>query len=637
VISSVTISADTVWFCGEASAETNFLANYVWTAGAARPARLDSADNTPCGPSGAQPASRVGNHHVAIALLSPPRSKGRSSLALIDSISHATIVLRPRFAPRLLARIRGYGNSLRQDTVSTRVSATVIDDTVAWIGLDGGFGEDEGALGGLYRVNRKTNSYSLITNELLDNSRVTDMALTPPWLWLGTDSPSEYFAHGESGLLRLNVATHSWKQYTSANSPLPDELIRALSSDGRVIAIATRKGLAVAELRTTPRAAGAPKLRDEDDAILKWYVGYFTPGFVGDSLVFDLGATDSLADSRVRSVVDMIERAVMRGRERPMFAALTDSAAAVAHPVDDSTLVAMLGVPGDKQSLAATAIGRMGSRVQSTVVDSLRAQFFHADSLQPASDGRRIDSRTSLGFALSAVGDSSAVTWSRRTLETAIARGAPPVRADSAVMSSIDLAASAEILAAVRDRQGLELLIGAAPFVTSGWRSIVMSQIAQYDEPTAWDAMTILGRQAGLATYALRDLEPAALRDATVAAHVRQFLADAITGREGRLLIDGAATIARLRLIELAPLLVNKLLPGQLKDASASEGVISALVSLSGRDDAPVFHTASAPKAVYDWWRRWLASPNALSHAATSTSGDAAARRWSARFEAAQP
>ena len=638
VISSVAISGDTVWFCGEVSGETNYLANYVWTAGAALPSRLGSPANTPCDPSATRRVSRADNHHTAIAVLPPsPKSNARSSLALVDSTSHATIALHARFTSRILARIRGYGEGLETDTVSTRVSAMAIDDTVAWIGLDGGFGEDGGALGGVYHVNRLTKSYALITNEFLDNSRVTDMALTPPWLWLGTDSPSEYFRHGESGLLRLNVRTHSWRQYTSANSRLPDPLIRALSSDGRMVAVATGTGLAVAELRTAPRAKGAPESRDEDDAIAKWHVGYFRPGFVGDSLVFDIGATDSLgADAGLSSLVEMLEREATRGRERPTFAALTDPAAAVASPTGVSTLVAMLSVPGDKQSLAATAIGRMGSRVPAVILDSMRAQFLHADSLGPAADGRRINSRTSIGLALSAVGDSAGVTWSRRTLENAIARGAPPTRPDSAELSSIDLSAAAQILAAVHDRDGLALLIKAAPFVTSGWRATVMSQIARYDEPFAWDSIVLLARTGGLATFALRALQPAALRDSSVSAHVRQFVADAFASGQRGPLIYGADAIARLRLIELAPSLIKKLQPGQLEEAFESERVISALVSLSGRSDAPVFRTTTPPKAEYDWWRRWLASSKGVSRAVPTASGNAAARRWEARFEAAQ-
>jgi hypothetical protein len=637
VISSVAIAGDTVWFCSEVSAETNYLANYVWIAGAALPSRLGSPAHTPCGPSGARRIPRADNHHATIAVLPPSTSNARSSLALVDSTSHTTIALRARFTPRILARIRGYGESLAKDTVSVGVSAVAIDDTVAWLGLDGGFGESGGALGGLYHVNRRTKSYALITNELLDNSRVTDMALTPPWLWLGTDSPSEYFRHGESGLLRLNLRTHSWRQYTNTSSPLPDPLIRAMSSDTRVIAVATETGLAVAELRAGPRAKGAQESRGEDEAIAKWHVGYFRPGFVGDSLVFDLGATNSLGvDPGLSSLVEMLERETPRGRERPTFAALTDPAAAAASPTGVSALVAMLAVPGDKQSLAATAVGRMGSRVPTVVLDSLRAQFFHADSLGPAANGRRVGSRTSIGFALSAVGDSTAVTWSRGTLENAIARGAPPSRPDSAELSSIDLSASAQILSAVHDRDGLRLLIRAAPFVTSGWRAVVISQIAQYDEPFAWNAMVSLARDRGLATYVLRDLQPAALRDSTVAAHVRRFMGDVAASNERSSLIDGTDAIARLRLIAIAPLLIEKLRPGQLNGAGDAERVLSALVSLSGRSDAPVFHAANPPKAVYDWWRRWLASSKGVSRAVPAASGDAAARRWEARFEAAQ-
>ncbi len=271
-----------------------------------------------------------------------------------------------------------------------------------------------------------------------------------------------------------------------------------------------------------------------------------------------------------------------------------------------STLVAMLSVPGDKQSLAATAIGRMGSRVPAVILDSLRAQFRHADSLGPAADGRRINSRTRIGLALSAVGDSSAVTWSRRMLENAIARGAPPTLPDSTELSSIDLAASAQILAAVHDRDGLALLTRAAPFVTSGWRATVMSQISRYDEPLS------------------------------VSAHVRQFVADALASSQRGALIFGADAIARLRLIELTPALIKKLQPGQLEDAFESERVISALVSLSGRSDAPVFRSSTPPKAVYDWWRTWLISSKGVSRAVPTASGNAAAHRWEARFEAAQ-
>jgi hypothetical protein len=480
---------------------------------------------------------------------------------------------------------------------------------------------------GLYRVNRRTRAFELITNGFLDNSRVTGMVSTPPWLWLGTDSPSEYFRHGESGLLRLDVRTRAWRHYTNANSPLPDPLIRALASDGRIVAVATETGLAVGELRS-----GASSTRTQDEAIAAWHVGYFNPGFAGDSLVFDVGPTHVFAvDTAASPLWTMLQHEAPRGHERPMYATLTDPATAAASPAGVAALVAMLSVPGDKQSIAAAAVGRMGHRAPKVVIDSLRAQFTHADTLGQTGDNLRISSRAALGLALSAVGDSTGVTWSRTILENAIRRGSP-----QAELGAINMGAAAQILSSVHDRAGLALLIRAAPFVTGGWRSVVVSQITLYDEPAAWDGLITLARAGTLSRFVLNDLRPSALRDSAVAGHVRQYLADVFAGDQAPMWADAADAAARLRLIELAPALIRRLQPDHAPRERDAVDIILALVSLSGRSDAPVYHGAVSPKSVFAWWERWLASSNGAPRAVPAVAGDAAAEQWKSRYYAAQ-
>lgn len=331
----------------------------------------------------------------------------------------------PRLDPeRRRAFLAKYGEAAGLNFAD--VSAIAANDTLLWIGLAGGFPEGEGAVGGIFKVRRPTGRYELLLDTLLEDATVSALVDGGRWLWVGTKVPGEYGWGGHVGLLRFDVRTHAWRSYQERTSPLPDPVIGAVASDGQLLAIATTRGLAVAELRTGSDAA-LPAGRDE--AIGGWDVRYFVPSFERDSLVFDIGTkarhTALLADE-ARYI--FAQGNAQPGHERPLVAALaripSDSLAPLIDDwqnwdrigvmLADSTLLPMLMAigpwPGPGMLVAAGAIGELRSRAPPAAVDSLRRAFASLEGYD------RVLYRGPLGRALALVGDSTSVRWARGAL-----------------------------------------------------------------------------------------------------------------------------------------------------------------------------------------------------------------------------
>ena len=640
-VSAIVITPDTVWFCAESypgATRTTFgfaRASREWIrAGAERPAcvnapRIESFRDTVA----------LGGRMSAIAMR-PPRDsndipQGRAFLRINDSVSGKQFQLKPPIDQRL-RRLIQEGYEIGTDTVAVEIQSAFVTDTIAWIGLAGGFAEGMGDLGGIYRLDRRTGAWELITDSTLAERTVAGLAPVGEWLWVGTQNPAEYGAYGDVGLLRFNTRTRSWKSYTDSTSPLPDALVRTMASQGNLLAVATERGLAVIEL-----GAGTPGSGDE--AIARWNTRYFVPGFAGDSLVFTLGDSAQAPLSRAQQAPFLFLQLYSPvGQERLMYEAVKrvplasleqaawDAPESAGNLLADTSLVplfmTMLSGNRDGQILAATAIGRLGSAAPETAVDALRRAFLAMDTVsEPAVRSR---ARTFTGIALVRLGDSTSTRWARNALDQLVrtrntGSGGPAVRPDWVI------AAAAEIVAYSRDPASLSLLMSVMPLASSISRPAILNAFATYDTPQAWGAAISFARSNQLPKAdLLHRFTPGALRDPVVAARVRDMIRETVSAPQELDRMSAMAAIRRLRLMEFAPALVS-----QLSDTSATpyaaDGAVQTLISLTGQVNAPTYSRHVTAETV-EWWRRWLvANPNAV--AVPEDQGQKALMEWTRR------
>jgi hypothetical protein len=646
----IAVRRDTIWFCAIAPRDTQHV-----TYGFARASRTWKTipGDRPCGSAkrgvrtshlDTMPLSLSGGLRVEVA--SSPRDsagarQGRSALRFIDSLHSQSLELRPGVPPRRVARLVGQAGHVDEDTTAVTVGGFVANDSLAWIGLRGGFPEGEGALGGVHRIDRRSGAWQYIVDSTLAVHAVTGLAQTRDWLWVGTERPAEYGAYGQAGLRRLDLRTGGWRQFTSANSPVPDARITHVAADENAVALASEKGLAVIELRRT----GSPR------EIERWNTRHYVPGFSGDSLVIRLGASTEALSDAAESPYIFAQAFGQRGHERDVFdqlkkvplpitrAAIEGSFAGVAsrslaNPAYAPILVTMLSSGAGPERTAAAAIRRLGDRTPADVRVATRAAYASVDtaSRPTATDLERMQT---LAAALRAFGDSTAIHQARRRLD----------RADSAIPPAIDpdlrlaiISTAANIVAEAHDPRGLTLVI-ANSSVEPALDMSLMNALAKYDSQRAWRELidVVERRHAEMAgtidpdfywREVLSRATPGAFADAGTAKRMRDYIGLGLRSpREGsRLAAIGA--IQRARVSGFGSSLVETL----SDSTTAAQVAYTTLVSLYGRADAPAAGRPITPAAIA-WWKRAL---NAKPVVVSRVRGEQAVREWTLRQSAAK-
>jgi len=661
-ISSIVITPESVLFCGEEYLDR---ARFVVAFGRreSRWARLATNRAGGCPPPepnryGRLPDTVSLDDGVLVVRDEPARDSAGNYLdrpaylRLVDPRNNRRTTLARRIDPALIRRIPE-GVALGWDTVSSVVSATLVNDSLVWIGLAGGFPEGDGEFGGMYRVDRRTGRYELLTNTLLDQSTITGIGATGPWLWIGTEYPAEYGPYGDHGVLRMDQRTRAWKSYTDSGSPLPDALVRVLRSDGRIVAVATEYGMAIAEARL---ARGATPSASSDPAVETWHVAYFVPKFSGDTLTFDVGTKAQFDSSRVdESRYMFVQRLAKPGHERPMFRAVQrmspdslygavdgGSQELIGTALADTALLPLILAKFtesmEERVTGAVALARLGSSAPASARDAVRAFFANADTI---ADGYlRSVVRTAVGRALAITGDSVPTWWARelvrRRLPNATPAAPPASRAPQGRDSLYDpLADAARILAATRDDVGLPLLISAAP-VRAGemTQQAIVEALARYDNPNVWRALVGFARDGLLPRFAvIAVLTPSSVRDVGLTEAVTALMKLTYADGKGSFYGGLAYTAARLRLMHVAPEIV-KMMTGDSMESDQYAHCIVSLISLTGRADAPMYSTDRPPASVLDFWNRVVNGPGGLPAPVAPEVGQKLANAWSERFDA---
>jgi hypothetical protein len=652
---------DTIWFCGiaevRAARDEYFFARHDRAWG-----RVVGTPAAACRDSFLRDPQR-GDTLVAAGVLvsrldttsydSIGQRSGRVFLSVSDGVfkRHTDVTPRLDSAKRRVLTEK-YGSAAGLDF--TGVSAIAANDSVLWMGLAGGFPEGEGSVGGLIRLRRRTGEYALLLDTLLDEVTVSAMTEAGRWLWLGTKLPGEYGWYGAYGLLRLDARKQTWRSYTEKSTPLPDAMIRTIASDGRAIAIATARGLAIATLRDANAAAGDAA---GDEAIAGWDARYFLPAFARDSLVFELGTKELYQRQATDEVrYNFAQRLALAGHERPLFDALgrvpPDSLTLwmddfaqwdrIGAMLADTALLPMLfdiASRGQGELLVAGAIGALGKRAPAAAVDSVRRAF--GALVAPGASPYNADPwRGAYGRALALAGDSTPIHWARAALQRALARS--PATRDSAKRGQLyvsELPAAAGILAAVRDRAGLGHIISAVPVASFAEGTALLQALAAYDDPNAWRALVGFARENRLLRgEAVRALTVSAMRDPTVSDAVVQLIREELRGGADDAPMAVIYGVSELRLHVLAPDLVRLLSrqPSSEWSRYVGEMAIRVLVSLTGRADAPVFAEDVPPRSAVEWWARLAAQPGGLPRV-SAEQGRRAEAEWGKRMAAVRP
>ncbi len=646
IVDAISIGNDTVWFCGRIGAQV-VPVNFFWLRPTREWKRAVATNHAPCahrlGQYGNDPADTnpLGSG-IRVIRVDGKRADnnaqiGPSHLRIVDSAKKRTTDLDRVVDTALVHRLTAEGEEIEIDTISAYVGAAVANDSLVWVGLGGGFPEGQGEIGGIYRLDRRTGKHELIFEDRLAAATVTGIASVGHWLWVATEYPAEYGPFGDAGLLRMDQITRTWTSYDASISPIPDALIRTMKSDGKILAMATETGLAVIELH--PASGTAAQRANEEDPIARWNLGYFTPTFVGDSLVFDIGAnphgamgpTDEERYTFVQMYADL-------GHERHLFAALArinvdslseamvtgrpeDTGAILADSALIPDLIAMMQARKDGLPVAAYAIGSFGQRAPASAVAELRSAFAAMDA-PPTRDEQRRWNRSILGRSLAMTGDSTSVLWARAELQRVM-----QTRKGEA-------GAAAEILASAHDRTGLGLIISVIPTTGEIEYLTIIRALAGYDDVNAWGAMVSFARAKRLPRQAVLDaLTPAALRDTSVAKAANGLLREIVADSTNTNRWAAAFAAGRLQMIGLAPDLVSLLEPGRLKRADDAWWAIRALVTLSGRADAPVYADSLPPRSIFEWWQNWLSAAGGKP-AVSEEDGRKAVNAWNARYDA---
>lgn len=626
IIGAAVLRPDTVWFCGTVLGADRVSYYFVRQARAWGEAVAPRV--APCSDAGMRmfgddsvtdagqgvrvvrvPAARAADDNRAL---------GRAYLRVVDSARGRTTEPLRRLDPATIAKLPKFGGDLEVDSVSTGVGGTAVDDSTIWVGLRGGFPEGEGTYGGLLRIDRRSSRVAWVRDSLIVWREITGIVDAGRSLLVAAVTDAEYGPLPEPGLLRFSKADSAWHPYGDVG--LPDNLIRLMAGSGRLVAFATEHGLAVVDL-------GA------DGALSQWSNVWFVPRLVGDSMVYGLGPKDRAPETELAEAPWIFaQRFAAVGHERfyhDALSALPPSRvhAAVFGPGEDSVVIALADTSlmplltrmltqQESQRVAALALARLGVRSPAGATDSLRRQFLAGGY-----------NRTALAKALFAAGDSMPRDWARAVLDSAVRTGARD--RTNKTMNAV------EILSDLRDRASMGLVIAIASTADPTTSNFLAARLAAFDDPIAWGTMLSLERAGKFKAFdVVMALRPSALTDSVVHERVRDLL-------RGALPVDSlrqAALIAvdRLRMIELAPEIIDRIAVPVRPGVPAGFNEVRVLVSLSGRSDAPIWTGLAPPPEVHDWWQRWWASTST----ATAASADAsrqAQREWMGRFFAARP
>ena len=614
-VDAIVVRPDTVWFCALKPRDSSAV-SYAFVRASREWRTVDGAQVCPNAARlfwyDSTPVSLAPG--VRVQIVSAPRDSegakhGRSHLRLTDSLHGLRVDLKPAVAPERIKSIIPFG-MVDEDTTAITVLAASINDSLAWLGLAGGFPEGEGSLGGIYRIDRRSGEWTYVVDSTLSWHTVTGLSQSRDWLWAGTAQPAEYGYFGRAGLLRMDVAKGGWRGFTPANSQLPDALIQAVAADDDLVAVATEKGLAIAELR----ANGAGEIG-------RWAAQYYIPAFIGDSFAFRIGPKEEALTDSAESYAIFAQDFGEPGHEKIVFDRLKrvpwraiDAAVSGsnysdfgASPSLAPVLIAMLRSNEDARRFAAASVKRIAGRTPADVRAAVRATFVAYDTVHRDIDTRQ--TMVQLAEALRSFGDSTAIYWARRQLDLTTPTIGPPTNA-SQRRGTLNVAT--EIAADARDPRSLRL-IAALSGTDPQLDMPLMSAYRRYDSPAAWrEAARIVqrpGRSRESQGYIRLELMRMATPTALTVPEVRELVTAEIRTRfrdpEGDRRAEALTAIDRLRLASLTPLLLEA-----LEDRSFTANIAyRALVSLYGRADAPpARHGNVSPEAV-SWWKSTLSKP----------------------------
>lgn len=107
---------------------------------------------------------------------------------------------------------------LRTGQMTNQAGSFVARGDSVWVGLDGGFSEGLGTLGGLAVYDLSTKRWRLIRHALLIEHAVSSVMFVEQEIWLGTLHAGEYASSSQSGLVLYNPDTGHWHNLNKQNS-----------------------------------------------------------------------------------------------------------------------------------------------------------------------------------------------------------------------------------------------------------------------------------------------------------------------------------------------------------------------------------------------------------------------------------
>ncbi len=603
----IDVTTRTVWFFPSEGRTREATSAYVFDKRSATWRRAPGSEAPPRGDS-----LRLADGFDLVAI---PDDSGGSRMAVASARDNGVYLLTPvmtaedsrRLQPLVAEHWYGipYGSEVADLPIAGLSRAWVRAGDALWFGLNGGFTEGDGAIGGLLRFDLKTRRVESLWQEDLLQLSVTGLAVVGDGLWIGTLHEGEYGPGGWVGLLRYDLGDGTWARYSADTTVLPSDIVWSVAADGDALWVSTTRGVAQLDTKSG-----------------RWRAWHFAASLQGDSIVHEIVGAKTAADSaREAALALTISLSPPHPRRQACYAAIrlapdtlllryargdADAGrAALAQPELAPFVLALQDSTRGRHPLPGQVFADWRERAEPGRVDRMDAFLGSLPAAEAAVLARRILQ----------VGDTSVLRWARRNL-----REHPDEPGATDLVPTLGLArdtsAAGTLFSMLHTSQSREAAIALANLDNIVvWRRLAREAV---NDPNLWGVV----------------LETTGRSRAQLVDSVYQTVVDLVARRAVRSADRNVSFMAGLRLVVRRDTAGMDPLIAVLSDDARTFGLgMAALIRATGVADVPATPAASAGDRARarEFWERWWRDHRTRFRFVSPPAGERALQRWQQR------